>query len=169
MDTMEITKIAGGIIGGLLIYLGVQFFTEQIFSHGGHGDEHDYAYAVELDEGGDGGEEAEEIDVATLIEEADPAKGERVFGKCKACHKLDGSNGTGPHLDGVVGRAIDGVDGFKYSGALAETGETEWTPENLFAFLEKPKSWAPGTTMGFAGLKKPADRAALIAYLQGAE
>ena len=51
-----------------------------------------------------------------------------------------------------------------YSGSLLTNG-TVWTPENLFAFLEKPSAWAPGTTMGFAGLKKPEDRANVIAYL----
>ena len=65
--------------------------------------------------------------------------GERVFGKCKACHKLDGTNGTGPHLNGVVGREIAAVDGFAYSDALAGMSGDQWTPENLNGFLENPK------------------------------
>jgi len=166
MNTMEINKIVGALVGALLIYLGAQFFAEMVFD-GGHGDHHDYAYSVEIesDEGAD--DAAEEVDLAALLASADPARGEKVFAKCKACHKVeDGANGTGPHLYGVVGRAIGSVGGFGYSGALSATGAETWTPENLFAFLEKPSDWAPGTSMGYGGLKKPADRAALIAYLE---
>jgi cytochrome c len=87
-----------------------------------------------------------------------------VFRKCSACHKLDGSDGVGPHLNGVVGRDKGSVAGFGYSGTLAGM-EGDWTVENLYGFLENPKGYAPGTTMGFAGLKKPQDKADLIAYL----
>ncbi len=97
---------------------------------------------------------------------ADAGKGEKVFGKCRACHKIDGTDATGPHLNGVVGREIGAVAGFGYSGALEQVGDV-WSPENLFAFLENPKGEAPGTTMSFAGLKKPEDRVNLIAYLDG--
>ena len=41
-----------------------------------------------------------------------------------------------------------------------------WTYEALAGFLHKPKSWLPGTKMGFAGLKKPEDVANVIAYLR---
>ena len=49
---------------------------------------------------------------------ADPAAGEKVFGKCKSCHKVDGNNATGPHLNGVVGRAVASVADFGYSDAM---------------------------------------------------
>ena len=91
---------------------------------------------------------------APAMAEPDPelvAAGESVFKKCKACHKIDGSNATGPHLDGVVDRAVGAVDGFSYSGALEQVGDV-WSKENLFHFLENPKAVAPGTAMGFAGL-----------------
>ncbi len=65
---------------------------------------------------------------------------------------------------GVVNRDVGTAEGFGYSGSLVAVADV-WTPENLDQFLEKPKSFAPGTSMSFAGLKKPADRANLIAYL----
>jgi cytochrome c len=168
MDMMEINKIVGATVGALLFYLGVQFFAELIYegAEEGYG-EAAYAYAVEVEEA-DAGETAaaEEIDFAALVAEADPARGERLFAKCKACHKVNGANATGPHLDGVVGRQIAGVEGFKYSNALSGRADEAWTPENLDGFLAKPKEWAPGTAMGFAGLKKVGDRAAIVAYLQ---
>lgn len=164
MNTMEINKVVGALVGALLVYLGVQFFAKALFE-GEHGDDHHYAYAIEIEEEAAGDEGAEAVDLPTLLASADASRGERVFAKCKACHKVDGSNGTGPYLNGVVGRPVGAVDGFSYSGALSETGAEAWTPENLFAFLENPKSWAPGTSMGFAGLRKAEDRAAVIAWL----
>ena len=71
---------------------------------------------------------------------------------------------VGPHLDGVVGRAIGSVEGFSYSDALAGHDGT-WDARQIFDFLEDPKKFAPGTTMSFAGLPKPEDRANVIAYL----
>lgn len=102
---------------------------------------------------------------------ADPelaAKGEKVFKKCKACHQVGegAKNKTGPQLNGVVGRTIGGVDGFKYSGTLAGMTDKTWTEAELSAFLEAPKKYAKGTKMSFAGLKKETDRAALIEYLK---
>ncbi|EKD61640.1 MAG: hypothetical protein ACD_54C00157G0001, partial [uncultured bacterium] len=95
---------------------------------------------------------------------ADVAAGEKGFKKCAACHKVDGADSTGPHLNGVVGRARGGVAGFGYSdGMIAVTDP--WTPEALEVFLANPKGVVAGTKMAFAGLPKVEDRANLIAYL----
>jgi cytochrome c len=72
---------------------------------------------------------------------------------------------VGPHLNGVVGRAVGAVDGYGYSGNLVAVAET-WTPENLNAFLENPSNYAPGTAMNFRGIRDAQDRANLIAYLE---
>ncbi|MDC3311701.1 cytochrome c family protein, partial [Alphaproteobacteria bacterium] len=56
-------------------------------------------------------------------------------------------------------------EGFNYSGALASMGGT-WDYNALNAFFYKPKAYVEGTKMNFAGLKKPSDRANLIAYLR---
>ena len=166
-DTMTLTKIVGAFCGALLVFLLGNWAAESLYRVGGgegHGEE-EQAYVIETGEAEEDTAAEEGPDFATLLAEADPAKGEKVFGKCKACHKVDGTNATGPHLDGVVGRAIDSVDGFNYSGALQQVGEV-WTPEALDLFLTSPKQSAPGTRMSFSGLSKPADRANLIAYLQ---
>ncbi|MFN3207873.1 MAG: c-type cytochrome [Roseovarius sp.] len=166
-DTMTFTKIMGGLCGTFLILLLGKWAAEEIYhvGGGGHGDEHQAAYIIETDEGEGGGEEEEAVTLASLYSEADPGAGERVFGKCKACHQAaEGANGVGPSLYGVVGREVDAVSGFSYSGALEEAADV-WTPENLYAFLEDPRGYAPGTTMGFNGLPKPEDRANVIAFL----
>jgi cytochrome c len=96
----------------------------------------------------------------------DAAKGARVFKKCAACHKMEaGKNGVGPSLHGVVGRAAGQVEGYNYSTAMTESGIV-WTPEELAAFLAKPRARVKGTKMSFAGLKKDSEIADLIAYLQ---
>jgi len=99
----------------------------------------------------------------------DAAAGEKVYRRCKACHKMeDGKNGVGPHLHGVIGRMIAGVDGYAYSGALSGM-QGVWTGEILAAFLESPRKWAPGNKMGFAGLRKEKDRIDVIVYLNEAD
>ena len=101
----------------------------------------------------------------------DAAAGEKIFKKCKACHKVgDGAkNGVGPMLNGIVGNEIASVEGFekKYSKAfMAKKDEgLVWTEEVLDAYLTKPKKYIKGTKMTFPGLKKEADRANVIAYL----
>lgn len=158
---MELNKIVGALCASLLVFLGLGFFAEQVF-HPHHSDELAFALAVEEDAGEE--EAAPEVDLAALLAAADPAKGESGFRKCAACHKVeDGANGVGPHLHGVVGRPIASVDGYKYSDALP--ADQAWTPENLYAYLENPKGWAPGTKMAFAGLKTSQERANVIAWL----
>ena len=165
-DTMTMTKIIGGFCGLFLVFLLGKWAAETIYHVGGddHGDGHDQAYVIETDDG-HAAEEVEEVSFVELLASADAAKGEKVFGKCKACHKLeDGANGTGPTLFGVVDRDIASVDGYGYSAPLSEL-PGNWTPDALNSFLENPKKDVPGTKMSYSGLKKIGDRANLIAYL----
>jgi cytochrome c len=101
-----------------------------------------------------------------LLKAADPAAGEKIAAKCKACHDLSkgGPNKIGPNLWDIVGNKQAHLDNFSYSDAVKGLGG-QWTYENLDKFLTKPKDYAPGTKMTFPGLPKPEDRAALIAYL----
>lgn len=102
-----------------------------------------------------------------LLKAADPAAGEKIAGKCKACHDLSkgGPNKIGPNLWDIVGNKQAHLDNFSYSDAVKGLGG-QWTYENLDKFLTKPKDYAPGTKMTFPGLPKPEDRAALLAYLR---
>ncbi|NHQ73949.1 cytochrome c family protein [Roseovarius gahaiensis] len=166
-DTMTFTKVLGSFCGALLIFLLGQWAAELLYhTGGGYGDDYQQGYVIET--GAD--DEAEEVveegpSFEELYASADLGKGERVFNKCKACHKLDeGANGTGPYLHGVVGRDVAAAEGFGYSGSLVAVADV-WTPQELSAFLENPASYAPGTTMGFAGLGKIEDRVNVIAYL----
>ncbi len=169
-NTMTITKAAGALIGSLLFLMLAGWGASALYHVGGsgHGEEHAQAYTIPVEGADDAGGEAaaeEGPDFETLLADADPAKGEKVFGKCKACHKTDGGDSTGPHLNGVVGRAVGSVSGFGYSDAMAAHGG-DWTPEELNHFLTKPKDAVPGTKMSFAGLPKAEDRANLIKWLE---
>ena len=105
--------------------------------------------------------------VNALLADADIAAGEKLIRKCTACHSIDqgGANKVGPNLWNVVGAPKAGHDGFSYSRALTAL-DGAWTYEDLNQFLAKPKAFAPGTKMGFAGLKDVGDRANLIAFLR---
>ena len=66
-----------------------------------------------------------------------------------------------------IQKAPASAAGFGYSGALSEfAAVNQWTYDHLDGFLEKPKKYISGTTMAFAGIGKPEERANLIAYLR---
>ena len=98
----------------------------------------------------------------------DVVAGGKVFKKCKACHSVEGKDGIGPHLNGVIGRAVGSVEGFKYSPAMTEYAaeQPEWTEEALEAFLRKPKAVIKKTKMSFPGLSKDDDLANIMAFLR---
>ncbi|MEM7211102.1 MAG: cytochrome c family protein [Pseudomonadota bacterium] len=105
----------------------------------------------------------------SAMADGDVKKGEKVFKRCKACHKVeDGKNGVGPHLFGIVGRAVAGVEDYKYSKAMDAYGANGevWDAERLDRYLTKPKKEVKGTKMAFAGLKKEKQRVDLQAYLE---
>lgn len=175
-NTMNFTKVAGAVLGAFLFLLLVSWASTSLFTiaedaHGEEGAEHVAMSARPgdlLDDGAAEAEAEEEAVVEIVLGTGDVAKGEKVFGKCKACHKLDGTDGTGPHLNGVVGRAVASVAGFGYSDAVVSHGG-EWTLEELDGWLANPKEFIPGNKMSFAGLKKPEDRNNLITYLQSVQ
>ncbi len=119
----------------------------------------------------DGAAPAEGGDTDLTLTEADPAlvaEGEKLFRQCKACHQVGegAKNRTGPHLNGVVGRAAGSVDDFRYSSAMAEAGDAGlvWDAVSLEAFLTDPRGYMKGTKMSFRGLKEE-DVPAVLAYL----
>ncbi len=93
--------------------------------------------------------------------------GAQVFKRCAACHTVDkgGANGVGPNLHAVVGRAVASVPGFAYSAAMRARGGA-WDTSALDAYLAAPAKFVPGNRMAFAGIGEPAERQALILYLE---
>ena len=93
------------------------------------------------------------------------ARGKTAYeANCAACHTVTpGKHGFGPSLAGVVGRDAGTVEGYKFSGAMAQSG-LHWDAKNLDEFLTNSTKKVPGTAMDLA-VPSAADRAAIIAYL----
>ena len=168
MDSFEINKIIAAVLMVALLIIGIGKLSDLIF----HVDKPEKpGYLVELDQAtttsiSKESSVEEKIDIAALMAMGDVVIGEKIFKKCAACHSINkgGKNNIGPALYNVVGRKVGGVDGYKYSKALA-TYDKEWTFEELNGFLIKPAKWIKGTKMAYAGLRKEKDRASVIKYL----
>jgi cytochrome c len=114
---------------------------------------------------------AEQVEIEVVDKDGnkltgDPVAGARIFKQCQQCHTLQpGRNLTGPTLHQIIGRTAGTVEKFNYSKANKESGVV-WTEQKMFEYLENPRAYIPGTKMIFAGLRKPQDRADVIAYIQ---
>ncbi|MEO8464098.1 MAG: PQQ-dependent sugar dehydrogenase [Gammaproteobacteria bacterium] len=97
--------------------------------------------------------------------------GRLVANRCAGCHSFDSDveeDGIGPTLDGVIGRPIASVDGYRYSDAMEQL-EGRWTAESLRAFVRDPDAMAKGTKMQFKSDLTETDVADLVAYLATVE
>tara|TARA_B100001996_G_scaffold168790_1_gene128672 strand:+ start:1651 stop:2172 length:522 start_codon:yes stop_codon:yes gene_type:complete len=103
-------------------------------------------------------------DIMALFASTDLGAGKKTFSKCSGCHSIaDSKHKIGPSLKNIW-RKVGSAQDYKYSKALLTYGKT-WDVDELNGFLLKPKKWIPGNKMGFAGLKKAEDRAAVILYM----
>ena len=140
--------------------------AEEQASEEGASDEGAAEEEASEEQSSDEGSSEEQSGFASMVASADPADGEKVFRKCKACHVADSEqNRVGPHLVGLVGRDVASVEGFRYSSALEEFGG-QWTEDRLNQWLENSNDLVPGNKMSFAGLKSEDDRAAVVAYIE---
>ena len=168
MDSFEINKIVAAVLMVALLVIGIGKLSDVIF----HVEKPETpGYKVEVEQVSIASSSTttateEKVDIAALMAMGDIASGEKIFKKCAACHSIikGGKNAIGPALYNVVGRKVGSVEDYKYSKALAAY-EKEWTLEELNGYLTKPAKWIKGTKMAFAGLRKEADRASVIKYL----
>jgi cytochrome c len=190
MNTFEFNKIAGAVLVSLLVLLGVKSLADYLYTTPAANPK---AFPVEIAAAPESGEApaeakpaqaeaapaeaapaeaaapapaAGEASLPALLAQADVAAGQKTAKKCQACHNLEEGAGAkiGPDLYGIVGRAVASAEGFKYSEAMKKKGG-HWTFEELSHFIESPGKYIPGTAMTFAGVKKPKERADLIAFL----
>ena len=166
MNSFELNKVLGAILGTCLITLALNIGAGAIFAPEKPA-KPGYAIAVK-EHGGEKGpakEKAPPIEV--LLAKASVEKGQATAKQCQACHTFEkgGPNRVGPNLWNVVGdeRGKD-RGGFNFSAAMKAKGG-KWTYEELNKFLEAPREYIPGTAMTYAGIKNPQQRADVIDYL----
>ena len=104
------------------------------------------------------------IALASPVGAQDVAAGKQLFAQCSVCHSIDGTNGVGPSLQGIVGRKAGTFAGFRYSRAMKGANIT-WDDKTLEAYLADPQKAIPGNVMPFSGLADAKQRADVIAYL----
>lgn len=167
MDSFELNKVAGAVLGTLLIAVGSGFVAELVYHPKPAGQA---GYALPEPEPKAASTEAaapKAEPIAVRLAGADADKGKGGTKACQACHSFEkgGPNKVGPDLWNVVEREKAHAAGFDYSPGLKEKGGT-WTYEDLDHFLESPKAYVKGTKMAFAGIGSPTERANVIAYLR---
>ncbi len=169
MNGFELNKIAGAILLAGIIALVVGFVTDALYQP-----EHDiakrgYSIAGAEDTTTESAAAAPTgpVDIADYMSAGDAAKGEVIAKKCAVCHDFSkgGPNKIGPNLWGVLGRDVGKHEGFAYSDGMKNHGG-KWGYQEISEFLTAPSKYLTGTKMAFAGLKKPEERAHVLAYLR---
>jgi len=170
MDSFELNKIIGAILGTLLFVMGVGFLAEEIYAPvTSNGPTYNLPEPA-ADASGAPAKAAPVVPLADLLAKADPQQGADSVKKCQSCHDFTegGPNKTGPDLYNIVGSKIADVPGYTFSDAVEKlaTEQHTWTYENLDKWLTSPAADAPGTKMTFVGIDDPVERANVLAYLR---
>jgi cytochrome c len=167
MDSFELNKILGAVLGTCLILLVTSFAASALFAPN---KPEKPGFEIAVKEEAAGGEKAAAAapsePIEKLLQTASVQKGEQAAKKCAACHDFTkgGPNKVGPNLFGIVGDKKGEGRGFNFSAAMKAKGGT-WSIDDLSQFIDNPKGFVPGTAMGFAGIQKGSERADVIAYL----
>jgi cytochrome c len=166
MNSFEINKILGAVLGTCLIVLAVHIASGAIFTRPAPAKP---GYEIAVKEEAPGKEAAAkpaDQPIETLLATASVEHGAQVAKQCAICHNFQEGQGpkVGPDLYGVVGRKIASAAGFNYSAALKGMSGN-WTFDALNKWLLDPRADVPGTAMTFAGLSNEKQRADVIAYL----
>jgi cytochrome c len=167
---LELNKIAASVLLAGIIAMFTGFIADALYKPNTHSDKRGYQVAVtEEDPSADAGEAPKEevFLVGQLMAMADAAAGKENFKKCAACHNIEkgGATKVGPDLWGILGADKGHHEGYPYSKAMLEKGG-KWTYDDIFHFLHSPRTFVPGTKMGFVGFKNKTDIANMVAYLR---
>ncbi|MFZ0426056.1 MAG: cytochrome c family protein [Xanthobacteraceae bacterium] len=167
MNSFELNKILGALLGTCLVLVAVHIASGAIFNPEPPAKPgYEIAVKAEGPQSGAAPAAPAETPIATLLASASADRGANVAKQCQACHNFQEGAGAkvGPDLYNVVGRQVASVAGFNYSAPLKAKGGT-WTFDELNKWLTKPSADVPGTAMTFAGLSNEKQRADVIAYL----
>jgi cytochrome c len=168
MNSFELNKVLGAILGTCLIVLALNIGAGAIFAPEKPAKP---GYDIAVQDHAAGGSatpaKAPEQPIEVLMAAASAEKGQATAKQCASCHTLvkGGANLVGPNLWGIVDRPRASEAGFNYSAAMKAKGG-KWTYGELNKFLAGPRGYIPGTAMSFAGLAREQQRADVIAYLR---
>lgn len=165
MNSFELNKILGAILGTCLITLALNIGAGAIFAPEKPA-KPGYVIAVKTEGAAKKAEAAKEVPLPVRLAKASVDKGKATARQCQACHTFvkGGPNRVGPNLWNVVGNERGEGRGFNFSAAMKAKGG-KWTYEELDKFLAGPREYIPGTAMTFAGIKNDQQRADVIDYL----
>lgn len=166
MSDLGFNKIAGAVLATGLGIVGLNQLSSRIYEPE-MAKKPGFAVAVVESGGADANLPDLPPDWGTVLKVADVSAGQAIFAKCGSCHKPTDENGTGPGLNGVLGRKPAGHPGFAYSSSMTAFGAKQpiWDYQHVYEFIKAPGKYVDGTKMTFAGLKKADDRINVIAYL----
>ena len=166
MDSFELNKITGAILGTCLFLMAMSITAGAIFAPVKPAKPGFEIAVAETPAGEAPAAPAAPEPLEKLIANASVERGATVAKQCGACHDFTkgGPNKVGPNLYGIVGRDRASHPGFNYSAAMKAKGG-KWTYDDLYTYLANPKAFIPGNNMAFAGISKDTQRADLIDYL----
>jgi cytochrome c len=170
MDSFELNKIMGAILGTCLGLLSLNIAANAIFAPTQPAKP---GYEIAVPEAAPpgapkgGAPTQQDPPIEQLLASADLERGQVSANKCVACHTFDkgGRNLVGPNLYGIIGREKGAVADFNYSAAFRKMVKGPWTIQELSEYIRNPRGMVPGTTMSFAGINRAGERADLMIYL----
>ncbi len=167
MNSFELNKVLGAILGTCLITLALNIGAGAIFAPEKPA-KPGYMIAVKEAGGEKAPAKAAAVPIEALLAKASVEKGQATAKQCQACHTFEkgGPNRVGPNLWGVVDSPRgEGRGGFNFSTAMKTKGG-KWTFDELNKFLAGPREYIPGTAMTFAGIQNDQLRADVINFLR---
>lgn len=167
MDTFELNKILGAVLGTCIVVLSANIFADSVFAPAPPATPGYKIAAPEQPASASAANAAEVAPIETRLAGADVDRGKSISKACISCHTLEkgGANKVGPNLWGVVDRSRASEPGYNYSAAMKSRGG-KWTFDDLDKFLAHPQNYVAGTKMAYSGIQDPERRADLIGYLR---